>query len=160
RERVADLGGAAGAAALVHIGHHGLLDGSGLLGHAQVVQEEGHREDGGRGVCLLLAGVVRGRAVHRFELRGYGAVRVDVDGGRQADAAGDGGRKVGDDVAEEVIGDNHVKSGGVGSHEDGGRIHVQVVDGDLGVLGRDGIHRAAPQVTGVDQHVVLVHEGE
>src|SRR5699024_2533933 len=72
----------------------------------------------------------------------------------------DGGRQVGDDVAEEVIGDDHVEAGGVGGHEDGGRIHVQIVDGDLGVFGRDGIHRAAPQVTGVDQHVVLVHEGE
>src|SRR6185312_12182323 len=103
---------------------------------------------------------VRGRAVDRFEHRRRGAVHVDIARRRQANAAGDRRGQVGDDVAEQVVGDNHVEASGVGDHEDGGRVDVQVVDGDVRELRADGLHGAAPEVTGVDQHVVLVYQRE
>ena len=65
-----------------------------------------------------------------------GTVRVGVDvaAGGQADATGDGRRDVGDDVAEEVVGDDDVEPAGVGGQEDRGRVDVQVVGADLGEL--------------------------
>jgi hypothetical protein len=57
--------------------------------------------------------------------------------GRQADASGDGGGQVGEDVAEQVVGDDHVEAGGVGGQEDRGRVDVEVVDGDVGELPTD-----------------------
>ena len=89
-----------------------------------------------------------------------GPLGIDVARGRQSDAAGHGAGLVGEDVAEEVVGDDDVEAAGVGHHVDGGGVHVAVVDGDLGVLGADGLHGAPPQVAGVDEHVVLVDEGE
>ena len=40
-----------------------------------------------------------------------------------------GGGEVGEDVAEEVVGDDHVEARRVGRQEDRGRVDVQVVDG-------------------------------
>ena len=59
---------------------------------------------------------------------------VDVPARGEADAAGDGGGEVGEDVAEEVVGDDHVEALGLGDEEDRRGVDVQVVGGDLGVL--------------------------
>ena len=71
-----------------------------------------------------------------------------------------GGREVGDDVAEQVVGDDHVEARRVGGHEDRGGVDVQVVDRHVGELGADLGHQPRPHRAGVDQHVGLVHEGE
>src|SRR5699024_1348827 len=73
---------------------------------------------------------------------------------------GDGGGQVGDDVTEEVVGDDDVEAGRVGDEEDHGGVDVQVVDRDIGELGSHVLHGAAPEVTGVHEDVVLVDEGE
>ena len=91
---------------------------------------------------------------------GRGAVHVEVAGGGEADPAGDGRREVGDDVAEQVVGDDHVEAGRVGDHEDRGGVDVQVVVRDVGELLGHGLDRALPELAGEDQDVVLVHEGE
>ena len=127
---------------------------------AKVVQQQRRGQDRRRGICLLLARNVRGRAVDRLEHGRRGAVHVDVAGCGQADAAGDGCGQVGDDVAEEVVGDDDVEACGVGDQEDHGRINVQVVDADVREFLRHGLDRALPQVAGIDQHVVLVDVGE
>ena len=91
-----------------------------------------------------------------------GAVRsmLMLPDGRQADAAGDGSSEVGEDVAEEVVGDDDVEAGGVGDHEDRGGVDVQVVVGDLGEFLGHGLDSALPQVPGEDQDVVLVDQGD
>ena len=99
-------------------------------------------------------------AVHRLEHARRGAVRVDVGRRGQADAARDRRGEVREDVAEQVVGDDHVEPRRVGDQEDRRRVHVQVVDRHVGELGVHGLDRAAPQVAGVHQHVVLVHERE
>ena len=85
---------------------------------------------------------------------------VDVAACRVANTAGDRTCEVGDDVAEEVVGDDHVKAGGVGDHEDGGRVNVQVVGLNLGEFSRDFGEVAVVEATGVGEHVGLVHEGD
>src|SRR5262249_28469775 len=93
---------------------------------------------------------------HRGELAG----RVDVPARGDADAAGDGRGEVGDDVTEEVVGDDDVEALGLGDQEDGGRVDVQVVGGDLGVLRGHPVEGVRPQVAREGQHVVLVDQGE
>ena len=85
--------------------------------------------------------------------------RVDAARSGVADATDHGTGLVGDDVAEEVVGQDHVEAGRVGHQEDGGRVDVQVVVGDLRVFLGHLVDDALPHVAGVDQHVLLVHEG-
>ena len=85
--------------------------------------------------------------------------RVDAARSGVADATDHGTGLVGDDVAEEVVGQDHVEAGRVGHHEDGGRVDVQVVVGDLRVFLGHFVDDALPHVAGVDEHVLLVHEG-
>ena len=85
--------------------------------------------------------------------------RVDAARSGVADATDHGTGLVGDDVAEEVVGQDHVEAGRVGHHEDGGRVDVQVVVGDLRVFLGHLVDDALPHVAGVDQHVLLVHKG-
>src|SRR5689334_6083045 len=158
-ERVADLLGRTGrGAALREVGGDGVLDAGGLGLVPEVAQQEGDGQHGGAGVGLALARDVRGRAVHRLEHGRELAARVDVAGGGDADAAGDGRGEVGDDVAEEVVGDDHVEPGRVGDQVDGRRVHVDVVGGDLGELRGHLGEDVRPQVTGEGQHVVLVDQ--
>src|SRR5699024_2738730 len=123
-------------------------------------EHQGGREHSGGRVCDLLAGDVRGGAVDRFEHRGRGALTVDGGRGRHADASGDRTGQVGEDVSEQVVGDDHIKALRVVHHVDRGGVDVHVVPGDAGVLGCFSLHCAAPQVSGVGEHVVLVHQGE
>src|SRR5690606_38614460 len=141
-ERVADLGGRArGGAAVREVRGDGGLDAGRRLGVAEVVEEQRDGQHGGGGVGLALAGDVRRGAVDRLEHARGRPVGVDVAGGREPDAAGDGGGEVGDDVAEEVVGDDDVEAGRVGDEEDHRGVDVQVVDGDVGELGIDPLDR-------------------
>src|SRR5690606_2250940 len=80
--------------------------------------------------------------------------------GGQADTAAHRGGEVGDDIAEQVVGDDHVEAGRVVDHMDGGGVDVLVGDLDVGELGAHRVHRALPQRPGEGQDVGLVHEGE
>ena len=99
-------------------------------------------------------------AMSGAEHRRVGARSVDVAARRQADAAGDRAREVGDDVAEQVVGDDHVEALRVGGQVDHDRVDVAVVGGDVGVLLRHLLEEPPPHGAGVDQHVGLVDEGE
>src|SRR5699024_7604562 len=161
-QRIADRAGPARAEGGPggEIGGDCLANGPGGVGVAEVVQQQRHRQHGGGGVGDVLPGDVGGRAVDRLEHGRVGAGGVDVTAGGQADAAADGGREIRDDVPEQIVGDDHVEAGRVGDQVDHGRVHVRVVDRDLRVLGADLVDDAVPQMAGVDQHVVLVHEGQ
>ena len=58
-------------------------------------------------------------------------VGVDVAAGGQPDAAAHRGGEVGDDVAEQVVGDDHVEPAGVGDQVDGRGVDVLVGDLDV-----------------------------
>ena len=145
RNRVADLGGRPlGRPTLGHVGVHGCLDAGGVVGAAQVVEQQRHGGDGGGGVSHPETGDVGRRAVHGLEHRRELTGRVDVARGGQADAAGDCAGEVGDDVAEQVVGDDHVEALRVLHEHDHGGIDVQVIDRHLGVLRPDGLEDAVP----------------
>src|SRR4029079_7341266 len=97
--------------------------------------------------------------VHGLEHAGVAPAHVQVAAGGQPDAAGHGRGQVGQDVAEQVVGDDHVEPGRVLHQEDGRGVDVQVVGADLRVLGGHGGEDPLPEPAGVHQHVVLVHQG-
>src|SRR5699024_6861047 len=68
--------------------------------------------------------------------------------------------QVGQNVAEEVVSDNDVIARRVGNHVNGCSVDVVVVDFDVWKFRCDLINGALPQVTSVDQHVGLVHQGQ
>src|SRR5690554_4399553 len=148
------------ARALGDVSRDGGVDLRRRLGLAEVLEQERNGEDRRGGVRLALARDVGSRAVHRLEHRRRGAVRVDVARGRESDTARDRGGEIGEDVPEEVVGDDDVEARRVGHEEDRRGVDVQVVDRDVGELGIDRIDRATPEVPSVHQHVVLVHERE
>src|SRR5207302_2260088 len=104
-DAIADLRCATGELACVGAG---LGDAGGGGGLAQEVEHHGHRAHGGHRVGRAGAGDVGGRPVHGLEERRPGAIGVEVGRGGAADAAGDGRPQVGEDVAEQVVGDDHV----------------------------------------------------
>ena len=96
--------------------------------------------------------------MHRLEHRRSAAGGVQVRRGGLADAAADRPAQVGEDVAEQVVGDDHVVAVG-GVHEvDAGGVDVVVGGAEAGVLGGDLLERPVPEVTGVGHHVGLVHQ--
>ena len=124
-----------------------------------MLEQHGCGQDGCGRVGLVLAGDVRSGTVDRLEHGRILVGRVDAARSGVADATDHGTGLVGDDVAEEVVGQDHVEAGRVGHHEDGGRVDVQVVVGDLRVFLGHFVDDALPHVAGVDEHVLLVHEG-
>ena len=112
------------------------------------------------GSAMLLPRDVGRRTVNGLEHARERAIRVDVARGREADAAGDGAGQVGQDVAEEVVGDDDVEARRVCDQEDRRRVDVQIVYRDFGVLGRDRVHDALPEPPAMHEHVGLVHERE
>ena len=125
-----------------------------------MAEEHSGGKNSGRWVRNTLASNVGCRAVHRLKHGGILIGGVNVPGGREADAASDGTCKVGENVTEKVVGDNHVIAAGVSDHVDGGRINMVVVHGHLREFCGNLIHGALPQSTSVDQHIRLVHQGE
>ncbi len=94
----------------------------------------------------------------RLEHRRVFVDRVDAAGRGIAHAAHHGARLVGQDVAEQVVGQDHVEARGVVDQIDRGGVHMVVVVRDLGVLLAHLVHDALPHVAGVHENVLLVHE--
>ena len=99
-------------------------------------------------------GDVRGRAVNRFEHR---EVAPDVRRPGEPDRARRLGGDVGEDVAVEVRGDDHVERLGACRHERRADVDDPVVGLDLGVLGGDLVEDAVEEAVGELHDVVLRH---
>ena len=67
---------------------------------------------------------------------------------------------VGDDVAEQVVGDHDVEPLGVRDEEHRRGVDVEIVGTDLGEVSSHPVERAGPQVACVREHVVLVHQSQ
>ena len=97
-----------------------------------MAQDHGGGEDGAERVGLALAGDVGRGAVH-------GLVEVDLaaDGGRgqHAERAGDDAGLVGEDVAEEVLGEDDVEVAGDVHEVHRHGVDELVLEGDVGVVG-------------------------
>ena len=127
-----------------------------LLEVGGVAEDHGGGEDGAEGVGFAGAGDVGGGAVD-------GLVEVDLaadgGGGEQAERAGDDGGLVGEDVAEEVFGEDDVEVAR-GVHEVHGHgVDELVLERDVGVVGAELGDGGAPEL-GDFEDVGLVDGGE
>ena len=117
------------AQALIEYARNGLLDSIGGLRLLQAeAQHHGGTEDGGKGVGNALARNVRGATVAGFVQALVALVQAGL--GQHADAAGEHGRGVRQDVSEHVARDDHVETFGRAY-----QLHRRVVD--VHVLQRD-----------------------
>ncbi len=116
-----------------------------LVGAVEAMsQKHRDREEGGQRIGYPFAGDVGGGAVDRLEEAGR--ARGAETGRRQhPQRAGEHRRLVAEDVAEEVLGDDHVEVGGTGDELHRGVVDQQVVERDVGVLRRDPAHHLAPE---------------
>ncbi len=160
-DRVADLRGTPGGPGYSggQVGGDGRVDGRGRGGVAEVVEQQrrrrGSRRSGRRSCCPAMSGA---EPCTGSNIEGVVRSGLMLPRRREADAAGDGAGEVGDDVAEEVVGDDHVEARRVGGQEDRRRVDVEVVDGHVGELRRDRVDDPRPQRAGVHQHVGLVDQ--
>src|SRR6267378_4209251 len=147
----------------------------GGVGPAHVAEHHLARQDDRARIHLVLPRVLRRRAVRGLEQRVAGVV-VDVGAGRDADAAHLRGQGVGEQIAREVAGRDHVEL--VGPRQDllqervgdgvldedlaGGRLAAALVPADRLVAELLLGQRVAPlheHALGVLLDVTLVHEG-
>ena len=84
---------------------------------------------------------------------------ADGSRGQQPQGAGNHRSFVGDDVAEHVLGQDHVELARVEDDLHGRVVHEQEIEGHAGVLGGYALHGFAPEPGGF-QHVGLIDEGE
>jgi hypothetical protein len=122
---------------------------------AEVSEHHPHGEGGGEGVGEVLAGERRGAAVHGLE-QGAAPSGVGVGAARHAEAALERGAEVGDDVTEEVVGDDDLDVRRVLHHVEAQRVDVDVHGLDAGVVLRDLAEDARPELVGVLHRVGLV----
>ncbi|EUA14067.1 hypothetical protein I553_7187 [Mycobacterium xenopi 4042] len=110
----------------------------------EVGEQQRHRHDRRGRVSDALTGDIGRAAVDRFEHRRVGAGGVDIAAGGQADAAAHRRRQVGDDVAEQVVGDDDVEPARVGDQVNRRRVDVLIGHLDLRELLTDLIDGPRP----------------
>lgn len=141
----------------------GVFDGERLIFQPQgKAQQEGCGEDLGDGIGNAFSGDVRGSAAAGLEEAEVEAVTfwlAEAGAGEHAEATGDHGHLVAEDVAKEVFSDEHVETARSLDELHGGIVHVEVGERDIGVFLGDLDHRLTPQ-DGVGEHVGLVHAGD
>src|SRR5690349_10993176 len=108
RDPVADLDGAYsyGRLSFGEFGGHRRLDRGGRVRVPEVIEQQRDRHDRRDRVGDALTGDVGRGTVHRLEHARVGPGDVEVAARRQPDTAGDGGTEVGEDVTEQVVGDD------------------------------------------------------
>ena len=94
----------------------------------------------------------------RLKHRRAGACRVEVRRRGEADASRHGAAEVGEDVAEEVVGDDDVVALRVLHEVDAGGVDVVVGGLDIGVVGGHPVEGPLPEVAREREHVGLVDE--
>src|SRR5699024_9319227 len=106
--------------------------------------EQSGRQNSRRGIGPRGSGDIRRRAVDGLKHARASAIRIDVSARRESDSARYGGRQVGENIAEEVIGHNDVKASRVGDHVDGGGIDMDIVHVNIVVFFGDLVDDSRP----------------
>ena len=96
--------------------------------------------------------------MNRLEHAREVSVWVDISRSTKTNSAPDSSSQVGDDVAKQVVGNNHVEALRVGNHEDSGGVDVKVVNLHARVFLCNKVNCVLPKPSGVDQNVVLVNQ--
>ncbi|MCG3120728.1 MAG: hypothetical protein ALAOOOJD_03556 [bacterium] len=81
---------------------------------------------------------------------------MNVAGAGHAEAALQNRAEIGDDVAQHVLGDDHLKMLRIFDHLHDQRIDKEMIFFDVGILLTDGGKHALPQIVAVTQHVRFV----
>ncbi|MNS96901.1 hypothetical protein D3C72_1312190 [compost metagenome] len=145
------------------VGGHGLDGGHHALGggvFAQVFEQHHHGPEGAHRVGEALAHDVEGGTVDRLEHRRVAAFRVDIAGGRDAEAAGQRGGEVAQDVRVEVGGDDGVQRLRAVDHARGGGIDQFLVPGHVREVLCDFHGHLVPHHHGVALGVGLGDHGQ
>ena len=134
------------------------LDGERKVVAVQRVPEQ-HRDREDRSVRVgdALPGEARRAAVNRFVQTLVG--RAEARRRQQSERAGEHGRLVTEDVAEEVLGDHDVDRRRLAHHAHREGVDELVRERHRRILGRESGHHLAPELAG-DEHVRLVDGDE
>src|SRR2546422_7274677 len=81
---------------------------------------------------------------------------MDISRSRHSESALQCRRQVGDDIAEHVVGHNHLKIFGLANHKQTKRIYIKVAGLNPRVPGGGLLEAPLPQVAGVGQHIRFV----
>src|SRR5438132_3189985 len=81
---------------------------------------------------------------------------MDISRSRHSESALQCRRQVGDDIAEHVVGHNHLKIFGLANHKQTKRIYIKVAGLNPRVPGGGLLEAALPQVSGIGQHIRFV----
>ena len=147
-----------GAQALIQHPAHGPFNLPGKSGLAQrITQHERQGEYGGERIGLILAGDIRGRAVHGFIQPESAAGQRGR--GQHADRAGQHGRQIRQNIAKQIGRDDHIKLFGLAHQLHRGIIDIQMPQFNAGIIRRDAADGLAPELGGL-QHIGLVHGTE
>ncbi len=85
---------------------------------------------------------------------------IEVGRRSKTNAARNCSAKIGENVAEEVVSDDHVVLTRALNHVDASCIDMVVCGSYIGVLEGDRVEGALPQIARERQHVGLVHKGQ
>src|SRR5690348_13626358 len=121
---------------------HGALEVAGCLGVPQLLEHQRAGEYRRHRIRDALACERRRRAMYRLEQSGPTRVQVRARG--ESETADQTGTEVGQDIAIEVVGDDHLKPLGRAHHLHGERIDVPVFRFDPGELGGDPFEGLLP----------------
>jgi len=143
---------------VVEGGLDGVFQGFGFGAPAEEVEEHTSSEDRAERVSDSLPCDIRRGAVDGFEERG--AAGMDVPGGGEAKPAGELGGKVGDDIAEEIVGDDDIELPGIADEFHGEGIDVEVAGIHVGIFGADRFEDALPEIARESHSVGFVRHAK
>jgi len=115
-----------------------------------MIEHHGGGHDGGQRICNSFARDIWRRPVYGFEHGGIALAGVDVRTGGQADAAGDNGGDVAQDITEQVRGDDDIEGLGASNEVHGCSVDEQRFGLDAGVISKQEFDNAQ---TGYDASV-------
>ena len=139
-------------------GFDGVFEGGGFFMPGEEIKEHAGGEDRAEGIGNSLPCDVRGGTVDRFEERS--AAGMNVAGGCEAESTGELGGKVGDDVAEKIVGDDDIELAGIADEFHGEGIDVEMAGIDIGIFGANGFENTLPEIAGKGHGVGLVGHAE
>ena len=103
---------------------------------------------------------ILGRAAADGFVHGY-AFGIEISARSNTHATLDGRTEVGDNIAEQVVGHDHIEPLGVLHHPHACGVHMGIIPFDVGIFGLAYlVEGTLPEIEGVSQHICLAAEGE
>src|SRR5947209_12108165 len=110
-----------------------------------MLEHHGCSENRAHGVCQILSGQRRGRTMDRLKQRH--CIWMDISGSGHSQSALECGGKIRDDIAEHVVGHDHLKISRLPDHQKTKRIYIKVARLNPGVPACGLLETALPQIS-------------